>query len=90
MRVVRTQAAWNTQSTATTNSDTYNISAAVSAVDEATRRTTLIARRLSKVPRKASVVVDTTAGACTSYIVLSDHINNNHLSEAAHVCGTSD
>lgn len=61
-----------------------------SAIDEATRRTSCLSRRLARSLITALVAVDTAADTYASVFVLSDHIKTNHPSDAVRARRSSD
>lgn len=70
--------------------ETFSIAAAVSAVDEATRRTTFLTRCLPRALNKASSAVGTASDSYALFFVLSGHIKTNHSSDVVRAYRTSD
>lgn len=64
--------------------DISSITAAASAVYDATRWSTRLARRLARYLDNVSAVFDSASDAYVSVIVLSDHIKSKHPSAAVH------
>lgn len=72
----------------TQSNSLFTIVAAVSGVDETTRRTTRLSLHINRALGKISAAADSAAYA--SVVVLSDHINSNYPSVAVRAQFSSD